>query len=131
MIDGLLLLGVSIVLAERLGLPNPDPEMMSAERFFIEAAPGLVLDVAVWLVYGMIFIGTWGGTIGKLVLGLRVVRFSDGARVPYGLALGRNLAEFVSLLPVGLGYLWIGLTPSKRGWHDYLCDTRVVHAKAK
>ncbi|MCA9638445.1 MAG: RDD family protein, partial [Myxococcales bacterium] len=65
----------------------------------------------------------------KLVLGLRVVRFSDGGKVPYGLALGRSLAELISLLPPRLGFLWVGLTPSKRAWHDYLCDTRVVHAK--
>lgn len=128
-LDGVLLVIVDMILSDRLGLPDPDPERMEFTRFLVESIPAILVSLAVSSVYAMLMVGTWGGTVGKLVLGLRVVRFSDGGRVPYGLALGRSLAELVSMLFVGLGYLWIALTPSKRGWHDYLCDTRVVRAR--
>jgi len=32
----------------------------------------------------------------------------------------------VSLLPLGLGFLWILFDPEKRAWHDRLSRTRVV-----
>ena len=129
LIDAAILVAISVILAERLGLPDPDFDRIPIERALVESIPGVLLDLATAGLYTMLFVGTWGGTIGKLLLGLRIVRFSDGAKVPYGLALGRSFAELLSFLPLGLGYLWIGLNPSKRGWHDYLCDTRVVHAK--
>ena len=129
-IDAVLLLIVVARLGARLGLSVGDIDHLPAPQVFAELLPGLLLSLVLFAVYGMIMIGAWGGTVGKLILGLRVVRHSDGGKVPYGLALGRSLAETLSLLPLGLGYLWVALSPSKRGWHDYLCDTRVVYAKA-
>lgn len=128
-IDTALLTLVSGFVSDRLGFPDLDPELLGLERWLIQSSPEILLEIAITSIYGMLMIGTWGGTVGKLVLGLRIVRFSDGGRVPYGLALGRQLAELLSFLALGLGYLWVALTPSKRAWHDYLCDTRVVKAR--
>ncbi len=128
-IDMVLMAIVDTLVADRLGFPELDPERLGLQRYLIDSSPELLLSLVTSSIYGMLMIGTWGGTVGKLVLGLRVVRFSDGGRVPYGLALGRQLAEILSLLGAGLGYLWVALTPSKRAWHDYLCDTRVVRVR--
>ena len=129
-IDAILLGMVQALLVDRLGISSGDIDHLPLNEGLLRLLPEMLLGTALSAVYGMIMIGTWGGTVGKLILGLRVVRHSDGGKVPYGLALGRSLAEIISLIPLGLGYLWIALSPSKRGWHDYLCDTRVVYAKA-
>lgn len=130
-IDGVLLAVVQTLLADRLGISVDNIERLPWQEGLLRILPELLFRGAITSVYAMIMIGTWGGTLGKLILGLRVVRHSDGGKVPYGLALGRSLAEYMSLIPIGLGYLWIALSPSKRAWHDYLCDTRVVYAKAR
>jgi uncharacterized RDD family membrane protein YckC len=130
-IDAILLALVQALLADRLGISAGNIDHLPWQEGLLRILPELVFGSAVTAVYAMIMVGTWGGTLGKLILGLRVVRHSDGGKVPYGLALGRSLAEFMSLIPIGLGYVWIALSPSKRGWHDYLCDTRVVYAKAR
>jgi uncharacterized RDD family membrane protein YckC len=75
--------------------------------------------------YATIWVGSMGRTPGKWILGLKIVR-TDGSRVPYGLAFMRSIAFVLSSLPLGLGVIWIALTSMKRGWHDYLCDTRVI-----
>lgn len=130
-IDGLLIAGVELLLFSRLGLPEVDYDRLPFAEALLQDAPGLALGSAITCLYAMIMVGAWGGTAGKLMLGLRIVRNSDGSKVPYGLALGRSLAEFASMIPVCLGYIWIALSPSKRAWHDYLCDTRVVYARAE
>jgi uncharacterized RDD family membrane protein YckC len=61
----------------------------------------------------------YGQTIGKSLLGLEV-RMRDGALPSYSQALVRWLAYGVSAAFCGLGFLWIGLNPGKRGWHDLL-----------
>ena len=130
-IDAIVLALVQALLADRLGISAGDIDHLPWQEGLLRILPELVFGSALTAVYAMIMVGTWGGTLGKLIFGLRVVRHSDGGKVPYGLALGRSLAEFMSLIPIGLGYVWIALSPSKRGWHDYLCDTRVVYAKAR
>ena len=67
---------------------------------------------------------TTGQTVGKLLVGARVV-LVDGERVPVGAALLRSLAYFVSLATFGFGYLMAGLRSDKRALHDLLAGTRV------
>ena len=73
-----------------------------------------------------------GQTIGKMVLGIRVVpipeRDSGNARVRFGSAVLRAAACMVSLLAAGLGYIPALFSQDRRALHDRLADTRVVRA---
>jgi uncharacterized RDD family membrane protein YckC len=73
-----------------------------------------------------------GQTIGKMVLGIRVVpipeRDPGNARVTFGSAVLRAVACLVSLLTAGLGYIPILFSQDRRALHDRLADTRVVRA---
>lgn len=68
----------------------------------------------------------WGMTVGKALMGLRVVRLEDMQRISWWRALGRLLALYPAMVFFGLGILWIGWEPRKRGWHDRLADTLVL-----
>jgi uncharacterized RDD family membrane protein YckC len=74
--------------------------------------------------YFVVFHGMEGKTIGKSLLGLRVVTADRGA-VTYRRALLRWIA-MVGFAPVLLGFLWILWSPEKRGWHDLLACTWVI-----
>lgn len=65
-----------------------------------------------------------GQTIGKALLGIRVVAV-DGQLLPLGAALLRWLATFVSALPFGMGFVMAGLRPDKRALHDLIAGSRV------
>jgi uncharacterized RDD family membrane protein YckC len=66
-----------------------------------------------------------GQTIGKGVVGIRVVSASDGALLTIGPALLRHLASFLSSAVFGLGYLMAGLRRDKRALHDLIAGSRV------
>lgn len=127
-IDAAVLWGVTELLESRLGLPQEAPSHATTQQEIAFILPLLLLWQTTAMLYETVFVGTWSGTIGKLVLGLRVIR-SDGKKPTYGLSFMRWVGSFFSLLPLGLGYLWVAMSPSKRAWHDYLCDTRVVYKK--
>ncbi|MGH7826236.1 MAG: RDD family protein [Candidatus Binatia bacterium] len=74
--------------------------------------------------YFVIFHGMEGQTVGKWLLGLRVIG-EHGARVSYKRASLRWLSELF-LAPLVLGFLWIIWSREKRAWHDYLARTWVV-----
>ena len=74
--------------------------------------------------YFVLFHGMEGKTIGKWILGLRVVG-ADRSSISYGRALLRWIVT-VGLAPIGLGFLWVLWSREKRGWHDYLARTWVI-----
>ena len=111
-LDGVILAAVGWLVEERLGLPHDVPGNLEAAEKIARMLPGLFLNTAISTVYLTVMVGAWGATIGKMVCGLKIVR-GDGGRVTYGISLTRSFAEYVSLLALGLGYLWVALAPSK------------------
>ena len=66
-----------------------------------------------------------GQTIGKSLVGIRVVAAADGELLTIGPALLRHLASFLSSAVFGLGYLMAGLRRDKRALHDLVAGSRV------
>lgn len=65
-------------------------------------------------------------TPGKMAISAKIVDATTG-KAPTGWQfVGRYLAYFVSILPLGLGILWVAFDRRKQGWHDKLAGTVVV-----
>jgi len=85
---------------------------------------------AFWYVLHHVGLVVEGGTIGHRLVGLRVVS-ETGERVGVLHAIVRELARlFVSLPPLGLGFLWMLDQPQRRTWHDLLGNSVVVRETA-
>lgn len=69
---------------------------------------------------------TWRGTTpGGLIFRLRVIR-TDGRPLDRSTALVRSAGAVLSLLALGLGWLWPLWDPDRQTWHDRLAGTVVV-----
>lgn len=77
--------------------------------------------------YFTLFYVAIGATPGKYLIGLRVVT-RDGRPPRLGAAALRTLAYAASALPLYLGFLAVLVDNRRRGWHDRLAKTYVVHA---
>ena len=77
------------------------------------------------VVYFLALHGWQGQTLGKMFMGLKVVR-ADGGEVTPGLAFLRFIGLCLSILPLGLGLFWSIIDREKCAWHDHLAATRVV-----
>jgi uncharacterized RDD family membrane protein YckC len=90
--------------------------------------PFLALLIWGWIglatAYFVVFHSLEGKTIGKWLLGLRVVTAERGT-VTYRRALLRWIG-MVAFAPVLLGFLWVLWSPEKRAWHDLLARTWVI-----
>jgi uncharacterized RDD family membrane protein YckC len=67
-----------------------------------------------------------GLTIGKVLMGLRVVRM-DGEPLSMGRSTRRYVTFLLSALPLFLGLLWVIIDDQRRGWHDKLSNTCVIY----
>lgn len=81
--------------------------------------------LALGLAYHSLMTGMYGWTLGKRLLGMRVV--GDG-RAPPGVVRGvvRAATQLASLVSLGLVFLWICWDRDRQGLHDKLAGTLVV-----
>jgi uncharacterized RDD family membrane protein YckC len=75
--------------------------------------------------YEVYSVGRFGGTPGKLLLRMRIVR-SDSSRLTYRRAAIRFFGKSLSDLTLYVGYIMVGFDSQRRALHDYIADTRVI-----
>ncbi len=91
--------------------------------------PPALLNLALTLVsiaYYVIMTVTLGQTLGKMALGIRVVR-KDGGPNGWGwILLRETVGKLVSALILMIGYIMAGFDSKKRALHDRMSGTYVV-----
>lgn len=78
------------------------------------------------LIYTTFFWMIAGKTIGKAVMGLRVIG-PKGSRVTIGRALRRYVGYWISAIPLFSGYFWVLVNEQRHGWHDIIAGTSVIY----
>ncbi len=90
-------------------------------------ATSLAIAVLTGPIY-FIFLATTGGqTVGKYVMGVRVVRL-DGKPMTYWQSTLRWFGYIVSLLPLGLGFFWVIIDDRRQAFHDKIAGTCVIYS---
>ena len=89
----------------------------------------LTFGVVGFLIGGALFVAFWaliGQTPGMRLLSIRL-DVNGSREVGLRRAIRRLLAIPLALLPLGLGFFAILLSPERRGWHDRIAGTTVVY----
>ena len=88
----------------------------------------LVAVVVTWLYFALMESSPRGATVGKMVVGLRVVD-EQGNRLSFLRATGRFFAKYISAIILFIGFLMVAFTDRKRGLHDIIAGTLVVKVR--
>ncbi len=78
--------------------------------------------------YFVIFHAFGGQTVGKMLMGLRVVDRS-GDDLTLGTSFLRLSGYLLSALPLGAGFFWAVLDKNQEAWHDKLALSKVIQVK--
>ena len=134
---------ISLVSAVVIGAMSLFFDLPSIKRFIFwldSVLPGIA-QVFIWLtgpgfaglfyvlfmyLYFIFFFSTTGQTVGKAIMGLRVVT-TDGKRMGVKRSFIRTLCYTLSLAPFGLGFLWVLGEDRRRAWHDKIAHTYVLY----
>ncbi len=65
-------------------------------------------------------------TPGKMLIKARIVDSRTGKPASPRQSIIRYFANYLSLIPMGLGYVRIAWSPRKQAWHDLLAGTVVI-----
>lgn len=100
------------------GLPREIPTLV------LLSAGALALGLGLHLVHHVVLLGGCGQTVGRMALGIAVVR-ADGRPPGYGRALLRSLGNAATALTLGLAALIALFNREGRNLADLLSGTRV------
>jgi uncharacterized RDD family membrane protein YckC len=71
-----------------------------------------------------------GRTPGMSFLAIRVVHEGDH-ELGLPRAIKRMVFLLLSIIPVGLGFVWIAMDPQRRAWYDRLAETQVIYDEVR
>jgi len=120
-----LLLAAVLMIATALFLPLTGGEAITRVGSPLLVWTYRAVLAGIVVIFHGVFWTRRGQTLGMAAWRLRLER-EDGGTLTWGDTLRRLAAAVLSLLPAGLGWLWILVDPGKRAWHDRLSHTRVV-----
>jgi uncharacterized RDD family membrane protein YckC len=78
-----------------------------------------------WLYYALLESSAKQGTVGKMVLKLRVTDL-NGQRLGFGHATGRYFAKLINSFTFFIGWIMAGFTQKKQALHDIIAGTLVL-----
>jgi len=125
MIDEVILLGTQIIALFTLGLAIAIVAGDAGVEAGLPSSTWWLVSFAVAIPYRWLFPPLLGGTPGKLMLGYHIVD-DEGRHIGLKQSFGRMLAQMLSALVLGLGFIWIAFDSHKQGWYDQIAATFVV-----
>lgn len=94
----------------------------------------LTISLIQTLIVGVIVVIFWitrEATPGKMIFALRVVDADTLEPPSKKQAIIRFFAYIPAGVPLFLGYIWVAFNKRKRGWHDMMANTVVIHRYAR
>ena len=98
---------------------------------FIQGFSDLIISYVFPLVATILFWIYKCATPGKIALSVKIVDAKTGNNPTVRQSTIRYRGYYVSLIPWGLGFLWIAWDAKKQGWHDKMAGTVVIRSKNK
>lgn len=95
-----------------------------------QGVTGILLNYILPAIVVLIFWVYKSATPGKMATNLTIVDAKTGEKPSTAQFVGRYLAYYVSMLPLFVGIIWVGIDKRKQGWHDKLAGTVVIKKNA-
>jgi len=95
------------------------------------SGPAGIWDVLINYVFPVIavilFWRFYSATPGKMAISAKIVDAKTGQAPSTGRLVARYFAYIVSILPLFLGFIWVGIDRRKQGFHDKIAGTVVIY----
>ncbi|HEC30028.1 MAG TPA: RDD family protein [Gammaproteobacteria bacterium] len=97
---------------------------------FIQGSWDVLLNYILPAIAVIVFWVCKSATPGKMLTKLTIVDAKTGGKPTARQFIVRYLGYYVSMIPLFLGIIWVGIDKRKQGWHDKLAGTVVIRDKA-
>jgi uncharacterized RDD family membrane protein YckC len=98
---------------------------------FVQGIPDFIISYVFPVMATILFWIYKCATPGKIALSVKIVDVKTGNNPTVSQSIIRYLGYYVSLIPLGCGFICIAWDPKKQGWHDKMASTVVIRPKNK
>lgn len=92
---------------------------------------GIFVQYLLPLLWTILFWKYKSATPGKIMMGMAIVDATTGGSPSTSRLVIRYFGYLVSAIPCGLGFLWVGWSKRKQGFHDMMANTVVIMTPKK
>ena len=117
--------GISFYSLKQAGIDPENAELLILPIIGAVSAIALISIVLQWLYFALMETSKYQGTIGKMVLKIKVTDYA-GKRISFGQATGRYFGKILSGMIMMIGYIMAGFTEKKQALHDMLASCYVI-----
>jgi uncharacterized RDD family membrane protein YckC len=130
-IAALAILGITVdIILRFFRLDDLVSELLASDNLAGEILRALTLLGSIAFISFSYFVVIWtvtaGQSVGKVLLGLRIVPM-DGSRITLWKAMLRYFAFLFSAAILFIGLLWVLISDTRQGWHDKFVNTCVIY----
>lgn len=104
-----------LIFAGVISMENPDD---SPATLLVQVVFPFVVVIALWSKYA--------STPGKMIFKAKILDAKTFEPVSTGRLILRYIGYILSVLPLFLGFIWVGIDARKQGFHDKIAGTVVV-----
>jgi uncharacterized RDD family membrane protein YckC len=119
------IMGISIFSMKQSGYNMDDPTLFLGTFLMAIIPIAIISTAAQWLYFALMESSKHQGTVGKLVLKIKVTDTS-GNRIAFARATGRYFGKILSGMIMLIGYIMAGFTERKQALHDILANCYVI-----
>lgn len=127
LLDSLVLIAaglvVDIVIGKVFGVQGT---LLGTDLSAPAAKTGKLIGNLIGIFYFVLFTAFGGQTLGKKVVGIKVVRMDCGEVGFWRALLRETIGKILAMIILCIGYLMAAFHPRKRGLHDYIAGTQVI-----
>lgn len=117
--------GLSLYSLKEAGMDMEDAHLYWAPMMGAISSIAFVAVITEWLYYAIMESSKTQGTVGKLLLNIKVTDY-DGGRISFVRATGRYFGKILSGMILMIGYIMAGFTEKKQALHDLLANCYVI-----
>jgi uncharacterized RDD family membrane protein YckC len=121
----LAIFGISLYSLKQSGFDTDDPMLFAGPFIMAIIAMVFISTLVKWLYFSIMESSKHQGTIGKLVLKIKVTDTS-GSRISFARATGRYFGKILSGMILLIGYIMAGFTERKQALHDILANCYLI-----
>jgi len=97
------------------------PDSLKENQIFLF----VITVIPTWLYYALLESSAKQGTLGKVILGMKVVDYNN-QRISFARATGRYFSKIISAIILMIGFIMVAFTAKKQGLHDMIAGTLVI-----
>ncbi|MGN7661144.1 MAG: RDD family protein [Anaplasma sp.] len=114
----------------KLGISLNKEEKILRNKYIYRAVVLQTVQLVAVFMYNVYMWVHFSATVGKFLVGLRVIDEGTMGEMTLGQATKRFFSIPLSGVPLGLGIFWSNFDARKRTWHDMIAKTVVVTKKS-